>query len=269
MNAIVNDNPAEIFIPTTFVYQYGVDPIIGGDICSPTSVSMILKSYNIDVDPYQFALDTHDPYFDMFGIWPRVVQNASEFGLDGAVTRYRTWSEAREVLENGGRIVMSVGLPLYTGHLLMLAGFTSDGRPIVHDPAKSNGYSYIFNKTSLSQSWFSKGGIAYTFYPAGLFPTSVKEDYEDFVADGYNLYQNYPNPFNPSTTISFSILKAGQTKISVFDMLGREVAILINDHLNAGVYTTVFDGKGLSSGVYIYRIESGNFVKSKQMILLK
>ena len=269
MNAIVNDNPAEIFIPTTFVYQYGVDPIIGGDICSPTSVSMILKSYNIDVDPYQFALDTHDPYFDMFGIWPRVVQNASEFGLDGAVTRYRTWSEAREVLENGGRIAMSVGLPLYTGHLLMLAGFTSDGRPIVHDPAKSNGYSYIFNKTSLSQSWFSKGGIAYTFYPAGLFPTSVEENYEDFVAEGYDLYQNYPNPFNPSTTISFSILKAGQTKISVFDMLGREVAILINDHLNAGVYTTVFDGKGLSSGVYIYRIESGNFVKSKQMILLK
>ena len=269
MNAIVNDNPAEIFIPTTFVYQYGVDPIIGGDICSPTSVSMILKSYNIDVDPYQFALDTHDPYFDMFGIWPRVVQNASEFGLDGTVTRYRTWSEAREVLENGGRIAMSVGLPLYSGHLLMLAGFTSDGRPIVHDPAKSNGYSYIFNKTSLSQSWFSKGGIAYTFYPAGLFPTSVEENYEDFVADGYTLYQNYPNPFNPSTTISFSILKAGQTKISVFDMLGREVAILINDHLNAGVHTTVFDGKGLSSGVYIYRIESGNFVKSKQMILLK
>jgi len=215
MNAIVNDNPAEFFIPTTFVYQYGVDPIIGGDICSPTSVSMILKSYNIDVDPYQFALDTHDPYFDMFGIWPRVVQNASEFGLDGAVTRYRTWSEAREVLENGGRIAMSVGLPLYTGHLLMLAGFTSDGRPIVHDPAKSNGYSYIFNKTSLSQSWFSKGGIAYTFYPAGLFPTSVREDYEDFVADGYQLYQNYPNPFNPSTTISF-YYKKPQSNLGLF-----------------------------------------------------
>ena len=64
---IVNDNPAEIFIPTEFVYQYDVDPIIGGDICSPTSVSMILKSYNIDVDPYQFALDTRDPYLNMFG----------------------------------------------------------------------------------------------------------------------------------------------------------------------------------------------------------
>jgi len=78
MNAIVNDNPQAIFIPTDFVYQYGVDPIIGGDICSPSTVSMILKSYSINVDPYQFALDTHDPYFDMFGIWPRVVQNASE-----------------------------------------------------------------------------------------------------------------------------------------------------------------------------------------------
>jgi hypothetical protein len=230
---------------------------------------MILKSCNIDVDPYQFALDTHDPYFDMFGIWPRVVQNASEFGLDGAVTRYRTWSEAREVLANGGRIAMSIGQPLYTGHLVMLAGFTTDGRPIVHDPAKSNGYSYIFNKTSLSQSWFNKGGIGYTFYPAGLYPTSVEENNEQFVIDEFNLYQNYPNPFNPSTAISFVLAKAGQTKISVYDMLGREVAILINDHLDAGIHTTLFDGKGLSSGVYVYRIESGSFVMAKQMILLK
>ncbi len=142
---------------------------------------MILKSYSIEVDPYQFALDTHDPYYNMFGIWPRVVQNASEYGLDGAVTRYRAWSEARTVLANGGRIAMSVGLPLYSGHLLMLAGFTSDGRPIVHDPAKSNGYSYVYNKTSISQSWFNKGGIAYTFYPAGSYPTSVENSSNQIV----------------------------------------------------------------------------------------
>lgn len=269
MTAIVNDNPAAIFIPTTFVYQYGVDPVIGPDICSPTTVSMILKSYNIDVDPYQFAVDTRDPYYDMFGIWPRVVQNASEYGLDGAVTRYRTWSEAREVLANGGRIAMSVGQPLYTGHLFMLAGFTADGRPIVHDPAKSNGYSYVYNKTSISQSWFNKGGVAYTFYPAGSYPTSVEYTSEQFVADDFVLYQNYPNPFNPGTTISFSIPRAGQTKISVYDMLGREVAVLVNDYLESGIHSISFDGKNLSSGVYVYRIESGSFVKAKQMILLK
>lgn len=267
---IVNDNPAEIFIPTEFVCQYDVDPVIGGDICSPTSVSMILKSYSIVVDPYQFALDTRDPYHNIFGVWPRVVQNASEFGLDGAVTRYRTWSEAREVLANGGRISMSVGSPLYpNGHLIMLAGFTTDGRPIVHDPAKSNGYSYVFNKTSLSQSWFNKGGISYTFYPVGFYPTSVENSLEHFAVDEFVLYQNYPNPFNPSTSISFSLPQAEQVKISVYDMLGREVAVLVNDYLESGFHTTLFDGKNLSSGVYVYRIEAGSFVLAKRMILLK
>ncbi len=266
---IVNDNPAEVFIPTTFVYQYGVDPGIGGDICSPTSVSMILKSYNINVDPRQFAIDNYDTNFGMFGIWPRVVQNAAEYGLDGAVTRYRTWSEAREVLANNGRISMSVGLPLYTGHLMMLAGFTSDGRPIVHDPAKSNGYSYIYNKTSLSQSWFNKGGIAYTFY----FPDSIASDVENqnpnIIAEDFQLLQNYPNPFNPNTNISFSIPQAGLTKLTVYDILGNEVAVLVDDYLNAGLYTTTFNAADLSSGIYIYRIQTEKFIKAKQMILLK
>jgi hypothetical protein len=267
---IVNDNPAEIFIPTEFVCQYDVDPVIGGDICSPTSVSMILKSYSIVVDPYQFALDTRDPYHNIFGVWPRVVQNASEFGLDGAVTRYRTWSEAREVLANGGRISMSVGSPLYpNGHLIMLAGFTTDGRPIAHDPAKSNGYSYVFNKTSISQSWFNKGGISYTFYPVGSYPTSIENALENLSVDEFTLYQNYPNPFNPGTSISFSLPQAEQVKISVYDMLGREVAVLVNDYLESGIHTTLFDGKNLSSGVYVYRIEAGSFVKAKRMILLK
>jgi hypothetical protein len=266
---IVNDNPEAVFIPTTFIYQYGVDPGIGGDICSPTSVAMILKSYNIDVDPRQFAIDNYDTNFGMFGIWPRVVQNAAEYGLDGAVTRYRTWSEAREVLANGGRISMSVGPPLYTGHLMMLAGFTTDGRPIVHDPAKSNGYSYIFNKTSLSQSWFNKGGIAYTFYLPDSVTLNAVNTEQNILSDNYELLQNYPNPFNPNTNISFSIPQAGFTKLTVYDILGNEVAVLVDDFLNAGNYTTTFNAANLSSGVYIYRIQTENYTKAKQMILLK
>ena len=230
---------------------------------------MILKSYDIDVDPYQFALDTKDPYYGMFGIWPRVVQNASEFGLDGAVTRYRTWSEAREVLANGGRISMSVGAPLYTGHLIMLAGFTSDGRPIVHDPAKSSGYSYVYNKTDLSKSWFNKGGVSYTFYLPDSVTTSVEEFNDRVIADDYQLYQNYPNPFNPSTNISFSIPKTVNTKITIYDMLGREVSVLVDDFLEAGKHTLLFNASNLSSGVYIYRIQAGDFVQAKSMTLLK
>ena len=134
---------------------------------------MILRSYGIPVDPLQFARDTYDSYFEMFGIWPKVVQNASQYGVDGAVTRYRSWSQARQVLANGGRISMSVGPPLYSGHLMMLAGFTASGDPIVHDPARENGYAFVFNKSDLSHSWFDKGGVAYTLYLSGTGPLAV------------------------------------------------------------------------------------------------
>ena len=181
ITSIVNDKPSTLFIPTQHFYQYSLDPGIGGDICSPTSVSMVLRSFNIEVDPLQFAKDNFDSYWSMFGVWPKAVQNAAEYKLNGEVSRYRTWSEAYNVLAAGGRIVMSVGLPLYTGHLMMLAGFDSQGNPLVHDPAKSNGYGYKFNKTSLSQSWFDKGGVAYTFY---------QEDTTGVTSVNYNKFSN-------------------------------------------------------------------------------
>jgi hypothetical protein len=267
--AILNDNPPAVFIPTTFIYQYGVNPTIGGSICSPTSVAMILRSYNINVDPYQFALSTKDPYFNIFGIWPRVVQNASEFGhLDGAVTRYRTWSEAREVLANGGRIAISVGLPLYSGHLMMLAGFNSSGTPIIHDPAQSNGYSYVFNETQLAQSWFGKGGVAYTFYPQDSTLVNVKET-DQLIAEGFELHQNYPNPFNPSTLLSFNISTAEKVTLKVIDILGRDVATLINEELSPGYYEKEFHGHNLPSGIYIYTLQAGTFISTRKMILTK
>lgn len=264
---IVNDNPPQLLIPTEFIYQYGVDPVIGPDICSPTSTCMALRSYDIQVDPYQFALDNYDTYFGMFGIWPRAVQNASEYGLNGAVTRYRTWSDTYDVLVNNGRIVMSIGEPLYSGHLVMLAGFTSTGNPIVHDPARSNGYSYIYNKSSLSHSWFDKGGVAYTFYNTDSIFVNVDE--KIFVANDFILNQNYPNPFNPSTKISFTIPTSQFVKLKVYDILGNEIITLINDELQVGNYIVDFNGSDLSSGIYIYKIQAGNFTKSNKMLLLK
>ena len=265
---ILNDNPPQIFIPTGFIWQYGVDPTIGGDICSPTSVSMILKSYAVNVDPYQFAIDNFDPYFNMFGIWPRAVQNAAEYGLDGAVTRYRNWSDAYTVLANGGRIAMSIGQPLYSGHLVMLAGFTSDGRPIVHDPAKSNGYAYVYNKSDISHSWFDKGGVAYTFY----HPDSVTVGVEyngDITVNDFELFQNYPNPFNPTTNITFAINSSERVSLKVYDMLGNEIRTLINEEMSAGSYVINFDGSGLASGMYLYKLLAGDKSEIKKMILMK
>lgn len=269
-NQILNDNPDQIFIPTDFIYQYGVDPQIGGSICSPTSVSMILRSYDIQVDPYQFALDTYDPYFEMFGIWPRVVQNASEFGLDGSVTRYRTWSEAREVLANGGRISMSIGQPLYTGHLVMLAGFTNDGRPIVHDPAKSNGYSYVYNKSSISHSWFDKGGVAYTFYKSDSISVFVNNEYAGVsLANDFNLYQNYPNPFNPSTMIAYQLAAPSHVTLKVFDIIGNEIETLVDEEKPEGAFHLNWNAANLTSGIYFYQLKTESNIQTRKMILLK
>lgn len=89
------------------------------------------------------------------------------------------------------------------------------------------------------------------------------------LASEYNLSQNYPNPFNPSTKIDFSIPKSGLVTIKVFDIIGKEVATLINEYRNAGNHEITFNGSSLSSGIYFYRIETGNFIATKKMSLLK
>ncbi len=256
-NAIVNDKPPYIFIPTTFYYQYGLDPEIGGSICSPTSVSMILRSFGIEVDPLQFAIATKDPYWGIYGVWPRNVQHAAEYGLDGAVKQYRTWSQAYEVLAQGGRIAMSVGKPLYTGHLMMLAGFTSDGRPIVHDPAKSAGYGYIFDKSDLSHSWFDKGGVGYTFF---LDSTKLNIEHKRLenpaLAQEFVTIRNYPNPFNLSTTLLINIGQSGNYKIQVIDVNGHCVADYGQHNYQPGILSFQFSGIGLASGVYFVTVSN-------------
>jgi hypothetical protein len=90
----------------------------------------------------------------------------------------------------------------------------------------------------------------------------------------YELFQNYPNPFNPSTSVMFTVPKNGLVNIKVYDMLGQEVATLVNEVVDRGVYTVNWDGKNeqgsyVSSGNYIYRMVAGDFVKSRKMMLIK
>ncbi|MDX2127517.1 MAG: S8 family serine peptidase [Chloroherpetonaceae bacterium] len=85
----------------------------------------------------------------------------------------------------------------------------------------------------------------------------------------FNLSQNYPNPFNPSTTIQYQIANASDVKLEVFDVLGRKIATLVNTRQSAGTYRIPFNANGLSSGVYFYRLISGNTIDSKKMTLVK
>jgi len=279
-SAVMADNPAPIFIPTTFLAQRQISSKYGSIICSPTTVAMILLSYHIEVDPLQFTLDTYDPYWEIFGVWPRVVQNASEYGLKGTVTRYRTWSEAREVLANEGRIGMSIGQPLYGGHLVMLAGFTESGDPIVHDPARSwDGYSHLFNKSDLSHAWFDKGGVAYTFYLRDSSRvTSVQlARYKDANKkdSSFELYPNYPNPFNASTTFYYKLNKDGQVELSIYNILGELIKTVESTYQYAGEHRIQWDGtdsRGIpvASGGYIYQIRlEQDEVKIGKLLLVR
>jgi hypothetical protein len=85
----------------------------------------------------------------------------------------------------------------------------------------------------------------------------------------FSLSQNYPNPFNPSTVINFSLPQDAQVKLTVYDMLGREVAVMVNELRSAGTYSISVDGRSMASGIYVYRLEAGNRTFTRKMTLIK
>jgi len=89
------------------------------------------------------------------------------------------------------------------------------------------------------------------------------------VPQKFHLAQNYPNPFNPTTTIEFSLPQASFVRLNVYDLLGREIAVLIDDRRRAGRYSLTFDGSNLPSGLYIVRLQTEAITFVKKMILMK
>lgn len=105
-----------------------------------------------------------------------------------------------------------------------------------------------------------------------------ESNYRDFLSDiqpvtgvvsSYELHQNYPNPFNPVTNIKFDIVKQSIVKLRIYDAIGREIAVPVNQILNSGVYEYQWNGNSFTSGVYYYRLETEGFTETKKMLLLK
>ena len=119
-----------------------------------------------------------------------------------------------------------------------------------------------------------QGGTKFQ-YRLKQIDTDGKYEYSNVVSvdleapSQYSLNQNYPNPFNPSTKITFSIPNDGLVTMKVFDVLGREVASLVNENKIAGNYEVVFNGTGIASGIFICKMSSANFSSSIKMLMLK
>ncbi|MFQ5636516.1 MAG: LamG-like jellyroll fold domain-containing protein, partial [bacterium] len=113
------------------------------------------------------------------------------------------------------------------------------------------------------------GDIVGTVAISGIVTSVDEEISEVTVPEQFTLQQNYPNPFNPATTISYSLPKDSHVKLTVFDVLGREVEVLVNQRQPAGQYKLNFEASRFPSGLYFYRIDTGTFRETRRMLLLK
>ena len=152
------------------------------------------------------------------------------------------------IIDNPANIIEITGQTTYTGVL----------------PEASNGQNetWYYYVTALSRN-----NVEGDFVKTDMVEVSSLDD--PALVRRFSLEQNYPNPFNPATEIRFEIPDGGQVRLTVYDILGREVAVLVNRELAAGMHTARFDATGMPSGIYMYRLESGTLEQTRKMLLLK
>ena len=129
-------------------------------------------------------------------------------------------------------------------------------------------YSFDRNDTPIS--------IGYTIYGSDeeIISQGMSNMKIRAIPDEYSLHHNYPNPFNPSTTIMYDLPEAGYTRLMIYDLLGREVAVLVNKNMDAGYYNARWNGRNqygqsVGAGMYFYQIQSNGFIRTHKMLLVK
>ena len=150
------------------------------------------------------------------------------------------------------------------------------------DPNDFDRKKYDWLRDSLNCAYPTTSALftgAVKSFPVGdlnWFPTSKSqwlvtdvEPVSSVIPSAFQLQQNYPNPYNPSTTIQYSIAQKSHVTLEIFNVLGQSVAHLVDGELTAGTYHSTFDASRLSSGVYMYRLQAGDFVQTQKMILMK
>ena len=123
--------------------------------------------------------------------------------------------------------------------------------------------TFIGKSTNASHQGYA--GFWYVYKQTTI--TAVED--EESIPTSFELEQNYPNPFNPFTIIKFGLPERSNVLIKIYDILGGEVLTFINEEMEAGWYKKAFNASAYSSGIYLYRIQAGNYISTKKMILIK
>ncbi len=159
-----------------------------------------------------------------------------------------------------GELKIVAGASSYTQFSIPINYFgtgSPDSTAIVVTIIPTSGSSYTHAGSTFKVDDFSFAGVTGVSKSDGTTPLM------------YALGQNYPNPFNPTTVIRYQLPASSQVSLKVYDVLGREVASLVDAEKNAGIHSVTFDGSNLSSGVYFYRLQAGNFSAMKKLMLVK
>lgn len=214
--------------------------------------------------------------------YKRSVNGGSSWGSDTRLTKSNYHNYYPSLAVNGSNVHLVFQRLLMTGYDIMYNISNNDGVKWGNDVQLTNNSSHstvpsiavsgsnvniIFrdNRDENYEIYYKRYIVSSGRIHKGV--TAV--DQEEGLPTEFQLIQNYPNPFNPTTTISFSIFQAEFVTLKVYDILGREVVNLINEFKDAGNYKFNFDASKLSSGIYFYRLQAGNFVDMKKMILMK
>ncbi len=189
-------------------------------------------------------------------------------GVDSGNVRAMTNAPAGAGYWPDGASISGDGIPLYK--------YT--GRVSSTDSLAAIGYSgtnYVVATSFQDPRYFINGDVRFVLSKIIIWVkqqggtiTGVS-NFTNSIPAKYVLSQNYPNPFNPVTKINYSIPKSGLITLRVYDILGKNVATLVNEFKNAGNYSIEFNAVNLSSGVYAYKLESGSFIETKKMLLVK
>jgi hypothetical protein len=225
------------------------------------------------------------------------VQAVSPYELNGTKYIFLNWSDGGDTTHNitvnaplsltafykvQFKLVMNSAIPFTFGGNQFYDSAASFQFGVTNRIVNYNGTRYTF------KGWTGSGTGAYTSQdssgmdsvrtiaisnpivesPRWVSSTSVQTISSE-IPNEFNLYQNYPNPFNPATNIRFDIVKSGVVKILIYDVLGREVANLLNENLTPGKYNITFNASNLASGIYYYKITTQDFTNIKKMLLIK
>jgi len=160
-------------------------------------------------------------------------------------------------------LLVTVALPQYqiTNSVVGSGGNTISNASNIF--VSTVGEAFIGNSTNATQQ--QQTGFWYVYQQSTL--TDVED--EETIPTVFKLEQNYPNPFNPSTKIKYAVPERSNVLIKIYDILGSEVVTLVNEEMDAGWYQKSFDAYSYSSGVYLFRMEAGNYISTKKMMLIK